>query len=352
MNDVTPAGLPAIRVLVVEDDPTDLKLASTVLRDAGNEVIVARDAEMALAILGDRKVEVVLIDLELPGMNGLELMRRLKLLPLTAGVPVMAMTAYPGRFSPAAASEVGLAAYLVKPIDTRTLAQQVAAVAAQGSRRAPHPAILVADDNATNRRLLRAVLVAEGYSVIEARDGSEALAILLASTGPVVGLIDWEMPLMEGIDVCRQARLRTDPPPMFLILLTVRDTQRDIVAGLQAGANDYVTKPFERAELLARVKIGMQMVELQQSLATRVLELQAALADVKQLSGFLPICSYCKKIRDDGDYWHQVEAYVAQHSAAKFSHSICPECYSTRVQPELDRLSGKSSSPASGPSEP
>jgi hypothetical protein len=83
-----------------------------------------------------------------------------------------------------------------------------------------------------------------------------------------------------------------------------------------------------------------------------VLELQAALADVKQLSGFLPICSYCKKIRDDGDYWHQVEAYVAQHSAAKFSHSICPECYSTRVQPELDRLSGKSSSPASGPSEP
>src|SRR3984957_14564579 len=157
--------------------------------------------------------------------------------------------------------------------------------------------VLVADDLDVNRKLLRTLLKAEGYDVIEAANGTDALQILQGATGPIVGLIDWEMPGMEGIEVCRQARALESPSPIYLMLLTVRDSKQDIVAGLKAGANDYITKPFDKTELLARVGIGKQMVQLQQALTERVAELREALVNVKQLGGLLPICSYCKKIR-------------------------------------------------------
>jgi CheY-like chemotaxis protein len=198
--------------------------------------------------------------------------------------------------------------------------------------------VLVADDLDINRKLLRSLLSADGYDVIEASDGTEALQILQGATGPIVGLIDWEMPQMEGIEVCRQARALESPPPIYLILLTVRDSKQDIVAGLRAGANDYITKPFDKTEMLARVGIGKQMVQLQQALTERVAELREALLSVKQLGGLLPICSYCKKIRDDQNYWQQVESYVGKHSDAKFSHSICPQCYEDIIKPQMVQL--------------
>ncbi len=198
--------------------------------------------------------------------------------------------------------------------------------------------VLVADDHDVNRKLLRTLLSADGYDVVEAADGTEALQFLRNAHQPIVGLIDWEMPQVEGIEVCRQARILNPETPLFLILVTVRDTKQDVVAGLEAGANDYITKPFDKTELLARVKIGSEMVELQQTLTQRVNELKEALISVKQLSGLLPICSYCKKIRDDQNYWQQVEAYVGKHSEAKFSHSICPTCYEDIVKPEMVKL--------------
>jgi CheY-like chemotaxis protein len=198
--------------------------------------------------------------------------------------------------------------------------------------------VLVADDHDVNRKLLRTLLSADGYEVVEAANGNEALTFLKSATKPVVGLIDWEMPQVEGIEVCRQTRALNPETPLFLILVTVRDTKQDVVAGLQAGANDYITKPFDKTELLARVKIGSQMVELQQKLTEHVQELKDALISVKQLSGLLPICSYCKKIRDDQNYWQQVEAYVGKHSEAQFSHSICPTCYEDIVKPEMVKL--------------
>ena len=194
------------------------------------------------------------------------------------------------------------------------------------------------DDLDVNRKLLRTLLTADSYDVIEASDGTEAFQILEGATGPILGLIDWEMPGMEGIEVCRQTRARQNPPPTYLILLTVRDSKQDIVTGLKAGANDYITKPFDKTELLARVAIGKQMVQLQQALTERVAELGEALLSVKQLGGLLPICSYCKKIRDDQNYWQQVESYVGKHSDAKFSHSICPQCYEDIVKPQMVQL--------------
>ena len=198
--------------------------------------------------------------------------------------------------------------------------------------------VLIADDLDINRKLLRTLLVADGYEIVEASNGAEAFNILKTATGPMVGLIDWEMPEMEGIEVCRKTRALHAIPPLYLILLTVRDSKQDIVAGLQGGANDYITKPFDKTELLARVSIGKQMVQLQQTLTERVAELKEALLSVKQLGGLLPICSYCKKIRDDQNYWQQVEAYVGKHSEAKFSHSICPQCYEEIIKPQMVQL--------------
>jgi CheY-like chemotaxis protein len=198
--------------------------------------------------------------------------------------------------------------------------------------------VLVADDLEVNRKLLRSLLTADGYDVIEAPNGADALDILQGANGPIVGLIDWEMPQMEGIEVCRQARAIANAPPIYLILLTVRDSKQDIVTGLKAGANDYITKPFDKTELLARVGIGKQMVTLQQALTEHVAELKEALVNVKTLGGLLPICSYCKKIRDDQNYWQQVESYVGKHSEAKFSHSICPQCYEDIIKPQMVQL--------------
>jgi DNA-binding response OmpR family regulator len=198
--------------------------------------------------------------------------------------------------------------------------------------------VVVADDLDVNRKLLRTLLTADGYDVVEASDGHEALSLLQNARQPLVGLIDWEMPQLEGPVVCRQARAMNSAMPLFLILVTVRNSKRDVVAGLQAGANDYITKPFDKTELVARVKIASQMVELQQALTQHVDELKEALMRVKQLSGLLPICSYCKKIRDDQNYWTQVEAYVGKHSEARFSHSICPTCYEQIVKPEMESL--------------
>jgi CheY-like chemotaxis protein len=208
--------------------------------------------------------------------------------------------------------------------------------------------VLVADDLDVNRRLLRSLLATDGYEVVEAPNGSEALKMIQTATSPIVGLIDWEMPELEGIEVCRQARALKNTPPLYLILLTVRDTKQDIVAGLQCGANDYITKPFDRTELLARVGIGRQMVQLQQTLTERVAELRDALVSVKQLGGLLPICSYCKKIRDDQNYWQQVEAYVGKHTEARFSHSICPQCYEDIVKPQMVKLGVDPDEPSPG----
>ena len=198
--------------------------------------------------------------------------------------------------------------------------------------------ILVAEDQSVSRHILAANLGKWGYEVTAVEDGTRAWDALQAKEAPQLAILDWLMPGMDGIEICRQIRQSPHTRPIYLILLTARRGQEDKIQGLQAGADDYITKPFNREELRARVQVGIRVLELQGALAQRVRELEEALSRVKTLQGLLPICSYCKKIRNDRNYWQQVEGYIGDHSEAQFSHGICPECYARFVQPELDRL--------------
>jgi DNA-binding response OmpR family regulator len=195
--------------------------------------------------------------------------------------------------------------------------------------------VLVADDEPIPRLLLERALAEWGHEVVAVADGAEAWQALRAADGPKLAVLDWVMPGIDGTEICRRLRAEPATEPVYVLLLTARGAKADVVAGLQAGANDYVTKPFDREELRARVEVGRAVVELQASLAARVRELEQALAQVKQLRGLLPICCYCKKVRDDRDYWQQVEEYVTARSEARFSHGICPDCVRNVVEPQL-----------------
>lgn len=196
--------------------------------------------------------------------------------------------------------------------------------------------ILIAEDDNVSRLVLQLTLQAAGHEVIAVENGAAALSVFENENAPPLAILDWMMPDVDGLEVCRRVRQLSGALPVYIILLTAKTEKTDIVRGLDAGANDYVTKPFDREELRARVRVGETVVNLQQNLAARVAELEIALGKVKQLQGILPICSYCKHIRDDGNYWQQVETYIAEHSDTKFSHSVCPDCYDSIVKPQLE----------------
>jgi DNA-binding response OmpR family regulator len=198
--------------------------------------------------------------------------------------------------------------------------------------------ILVAEDQIVSRRVVTGNLRKWGYEVTAVENGLEACRVLDSPDAPELSILDWLMPGMDGIEICRRIRGSKQTRPMYLILLTARRGQADKVEGLNAGADDYMTKPFDREELRARVRVGARVLELQGALAQRVAELEDALANVKTLQGLLPICSYCKKIRNDRNYWQQVEGYISERSDAHFSHGICPDCYTQFVEPELNRI--------------
>ena len=186
--------------------------------------------------------------------------------------------------------------------------------------------VLIAEDDSISRRLLQAALVKWGYDVVVTTDGQEAWKILQTADPPTLLILDWLMPQMDGIEICREVRKSEALKSAYIILLTSRGSKQDIVQGLEAGADDYVTKPFDHGELRARVQVGARVIGLQKALAERVHQLEEAMNSVKTLQGLLPICCYCKKIRDDGNYWHRVETYIAGHANVRFSHGICPDC--------------------------
>jgi len=186
------------------------------------------------------------------------------------------------------------------------------------------PFVVVVDDVVENVRLLHHCLKDEGYSFAVARNASELFQVLEARS-PTLVLLDVMLPDMDGFSILERLRADARWADLPVIFVTARADREDRLRGFDAGGVDYISKPFDAAEVRARVATHVALrlaLETQRSL---VEELRSALDRVKRLEGIIPICARCKSVRTDGGYWKQVESYLSDFGLT-FSHGLCPEC--------------------------
>jgi len=199
-----------------------------------------------------------------------------------------------------------------------------------------HLNILTVEDDSVARKILRQLLRKLNHEVIEAADGEEAW-LRLQSGGVRVIVSDWTMPHLDGLELCRRVRGRIGADYVYFILLTGNTaSEENQRAAAEAGVDDFLTKPMDPQELWMRLRVAERILRY----ATQV----------RQLEAFLPICSYCKKIRDDKNYWQQIEAYINERTGTDFSHSVCPDCYQRVILPELEKMRAERA--AAAPSAP
>jgi sigma-B regulation protein RsbU (phosphoserine phosphatase) len=184
--------------------------------------------------------------------------------------------------------------------------------------------ILTVEDEGVSRAILRHALARLGHEVVEAVDGKEAWDLLQGEPLRLI-ISDWIMPEADGLELCRRIRGSNAPEYTYFILLSAQDdSEENQFTAMQAGVDDFLTKPLRAHDLWTRL-----------SVAERILR---STTHVHQLEGMLPICSYCKKIRDDQNYWQQIEHYLSERTRAEFTHSICPDCYRQVVIPQIEEL--------------
>jgi len=195
--------------------------------------------------------------------------------------------------------------------------------------------ILAVEDDPVARAVLHQALLRLGHEVVDAADGTEALRLLEKEPVRVI-VSDWMMPEMDGLALCRAVRGRVEADYVYFILLTSRtadvDNQREAI---EAGVDDFLSKPLNSQDIWMRLRV-----------AERILRYAT---EVRQLEAFLPICGYCKKVRDDQNYWQQIESYINERTGTDFSHSVCPDCYQRVVMPELEKLRAAAPKPPTKP---
>lgn len=182
--------------------------------------------------------------------------------------------------------------------------------------------ILIAEDDPASQLVLRRTLEKLGHDTVTTATGTEAWTAYESSDIQLV-ISDWMMPEMTGLDLCRKVRARQGGRYTYFILLTALSGKGRYLEGMAAGADDFITKPFDRDELQARLHVAQRILSLQK--------------EVLQLEGLLPICSYCKKIRDEQQQWVAMEQYIDERTDASFTHGVCTDCYENRLKPEMER---------------
>ncbi len=185
--------------------------------------------------------------------------------------------------------------------------------------------ILITDDDQSNLEELTDFFNSCGYETVGASDGATAI-IKAREFLPDVILLDIRMPGIDGYETCRRLKDNDRTRDIPVIFITALSDTIAKVKGFTAGGVDYVTKPFEIEEIVARINTHITLSRLKREREEIIRELTEALANVKKLEGMLPICMYCKKIKNDEGYWQQVEHYIIEHSGAKFTHGLCDDC--------------------------
>ena len=199
--------------------------------------------------------------------------------------------------------------------------------------------ILIVDDSPDQQALLRSILGKAGHSDILIADSAESAFDILKVEDQVpppsidLILMDVLMPEQDGVAACREIKRRDHLRDIPVIMVTAKSNLSNLQAAFAAGAIDYITKPVNHVELLARVSSALTLKQEMDCRKARELELrrsndalQKALKEVKVLRGLIPICASCKKIRNDGGFWQQLEEYLGEHSEAEFSHGLCQPC--------------------------
>ena len=186
--------------------------------------------------------------------------------------------------------------------------------------------VLIADDGLTIRRLLTLHLTQWGYQVVAASNGNEAWEILRRPDTPRLMILDWLMPGIDGIEICRKARFLDHGRLLHIIIFTSLERKENLITALHAGADDFIPKQFDMKEFQARLHVGARMVNIRAELAKRILDLEQAVAHIKRLHGLLPICMHCHSIRDEKEDWQNLEKYLAERMDINFSHGLCPKC--------------------------
>lgn len=180
--------------------------------------------------------------------------------------------------------------------------------------------ILIAEDDAVARFILVGTLKKHHHELVVALNGEEALSEFRKNYFPVV-ISDWMMPEMNGLDLCRAIRRVSRDKYSYVLILTSLSGKANYLEAMEAGADDFMNKPFDEEQLVARLRVAERILGLREH--------------VKRLEGMLPICAYCKKIRDEKNSWQQIERYITPRTQAQFSHTICPECYEKVIKPQL-----------------
>jgi len=173
--------------------------------------------------------------------------------------------------------------------------------------------VLVAEDDRTSRALLQGSLLKLGYEVVEAVDGASAWDALSRSGAPRIVVSDWVMPDTDGLELCRRVRGRKDAPYVYFILLTGKMLGAGHYAkAMDDGVDDFLTKPLDIDALRIRLRVAERIVQLTER--------------VRTLEGILPMCAYCRRIRDERGSYQSLEDFVSVKTPAQFSHGVCPEC--------------------------
>ena len=182
--------------------------------------------------------------------------------------------------------------------------------------------MLVADDDAVTREALAGAVRKFGHEPIAAEDGDQAWHLYRQDSDIRVVITDWIMPKSDGLELCRRIRRLREREYTYILLLTIKSGKESYLEGMEAGADDFTTKPFDWDELEARIAVSERILGLQ--------------TELSRLETLLPICSYCKNIQDGRTEWVPVEKYVAKQTSSELTHTICPECYDTEVKPQLE----------------
>lgn len=178
--------------------------------------------------------------------------------------------------------------------------------------------ILIAEDDIIAEKVLRLTLQTLQHEVVTARNGEEAWEMF--DRDPVRVIVsDWMMPGLDGLEFCQKVRERENTPYTYFIMLTAAHTGGgEYTRAIESGVDDFMTKPLDREVIRTRLHVAQRILRYS--------------TEIKMLREIIPICAYCKRVRDDNDFWERVETYINERTGSRFSHGVCPECFEEELR--------------------